>query len=235
MLRSPSTFHESSFILGADPPDNIGHRWNEVVRRGHHRRAEIRGSRQAEDTNLKAAEKIAWLYVGKLHQTTEKYFVKFLRDNEITGEIACDQLDTKGINKAFRVGIGYDHLAQANSSEFWPEGLLVRQYIFRASRNTSVLLRTKIEERKCPREGFVPVTLVCQTVADQLHSNCSSWLKLRRIVGPTQSLIQWVPGALSPGVKRQGREADNSPPYSDEVKNGGAISPLCHTSSWHSA
>jgi hypothetical protein len=31
--------------------------------------------------------------------------------------------------------------------------------------------------------------------------------------------IQWVPGALSPGVKRPGREADHSPPTSAAVKN----------------
>jgi hypothetical protein len=31
--------------------------------------------------------------------------------------------------------------------------------------------------------------------------------------------IQWVPGALSLGVKRAGREADHSPPSSAEVKN----------------
>jgi hypothetical protein len=35
---------------------------------------------------------------------------------------------------------------------------------------------------------------------------------------PTQPPIQWVPKALSPGVKRQGREADRSPPTSAEVK-----------------
>jgi hypothetical protein len=29
---------------------------------------------------------------------------------------------------------------------------------------------------------------------------------------------QWVPGALSIGVKRPGREADHSPPSSAEVK-----------------
>jgi hypothetical protein len=29
-----------------------------------------------------------------------------------------------------------------------------------------------------------------------------------------------------PGVKRPGREADNSPPSNAEVKNGGAIPPL---------
>jgi hypothetical protein len=31
--------------------------------------------------------------------------------------------------------------------------------------------------------------------------------------------IEWVPGALSLGVKRPGREADHSPPSSDEAKN----------------
>jgi hypothetical protein len=37
-------------------------------------------------------------------------------------------------------------------------------------------------------------------------------------LGSTQPPIEWVPGALSPGVKRQGREADHSPPTSAEVK-----------------
>jgi hypothetical protein len=37
-------------------------------------------------------------------------------------------------------------------------------------------------------------------------------------LGPTQPPIQCVPGALSLGVKRPGREADHSPPTSAEVK-----------------
>jgi hypothetical protein len=37
--------------------------------------------------------------------------------------------------------------------------------------------------------------------------------------GPTQPPTQWVPGALSLGVKRPGREVDHSPPSSAEVKN----------------
>jgi hypothetical protein len=41
----------------------------------------------------------------------------------------------------------------------------------------------------------------------------------RPALGPTQSPIQWVPGALFLGIKRQGREADHSPPSSAEVKN----------------
>jgi hypothetical protein len=36
--------------------------------------------------------------------------------------------------------------------------------------------------------------------------------------GPTQPPIQWVQGFLSPWVRRPGREVDNSPPSSAEVK-----------------
>jgi hypothetical protein len=40
----------------------------------------------------------------------------------------------------------------------------------------------------------------------------------RPVLGSTQPPIQWIPETLSPGVKRQGREADHSPPASAEVK-----------------
>jgi hypothetical protein len=41
----------------------------------------------------------------------------------------------------------------------------------------------------------------------------------RTALGPTQPPLQWVPGALSLGVKRPEREGDHSPPSSAEVKN----------------
>jgi hypothetical protein len=50
-------------------------------------------------------------------------------------------------------------------------------------------------------------------------------------LGPTQSHIQWVHLAVFPGIKRQGREADHSPPSNAEVKKGGGI--LRHMSSCH--
>jgi hypothetical protein len=37
-------------------------------------------------------------------------------------------------------------------------------------------------------------------------------------LGPTQTRNQWVPEALSPGVKWPEREANHSPPASTEVK-----------------
>jgi hypothetical protein len=39
----------------------------------------------------------------------------------------------------------------------------------------------------------------------------------RSDLGSTQPPIQWVPGALSPGVKQPDREADHSRPPSPEV------------------
>jgi hypothetical protein len=51
-------------------------------------------------------------------------------------------------------------------------------------------------------------------------------------LGPTQTPIQPVLRPLSSKVQRHGREADQSPPFSAEVKNGGAIPPLPHTSYW---
>jgi hypothetical protein len=47
----------------------------------------------------------------------------------------------------------------------------------------------------------------------------------RPALWPTQPSIQWLPRALSPAVKRPGREADHSSP-SAEIKNGGAIPPF---------
>jgi hypothetical protein len=47
--------------------------------------------------------------------------------------------------------------------------------------------------------------------------------------------IQWVPGALSPGIKRPGREADHSPPDSTEVKKMWIYTSIPHTPSWRSA
>jgi hypothetical protein len=46
---------------------------------------------------------------------------------------------------------------------------------------------------------------------------------------------QWVPGALSLGLKRQGREADHSPPTSAKVKTMWIYTSTPHTPSWRSA
>jgi hypothetical protein len=49
-------------------------------------------------------------------------------------------------------------------------------------------------------------------------------------LGPTQPPVQWIPGALSWGVKRPGREADHLPLSTAEVKNAWSYTsapPIC--------
>jgi hypothetical protein len=57
----------------------------------------------------------------------------------------------------------------------------------------------------------------------------------RPVLGPTQPPIQWIPGALSLGVKRERREADHSPPSSSEVKNAWSYTSTPPTPSWRGA
>jgi hypothetical protein len=54
-------------------------------------------------------------------------------------------------------------------------------------------------------------------------------------LSPKQPPIQLILGAISTRVKWPELEADPSHPSSAEVKNAGAIPPLPHMSSWHSA
>jgi hypothetical protein len=57
----------------------------------------------------------------------------------------------------------------------------------------------------------------------------------RPALGPTHLRIHWVQSALRLGLKQPVREAAHSPPSSAEVKNGGPIPSLLHTSSWGGA
>jgi hypothetical protein len=57
----------------------------------------------------------------------------------------------------------------------------------------------------------------------------------RLAVGPTQSPIQWVTGVLSLGVKRPGREADESPHLDPRSSMRGTIPALPNTFSWRGA
>jgi hypothetical protein len=57
----------------------------------------------------------------------------------------------------------------------------------------------------------------------------------RAALWPTHPPMQWVRIALSPGIKREGNEADHSPSGSAEIKKTSIYTSTLHTSSWRSA
>jgi hypothetical protein len=57
----------------------------------------------------------------------------------------------------------------------------------------------------------------------------------RQVLGLTQPPIKWEPGALSPGVKQQGREAHHSPRTNDKAKKTWVLYIHSPASSWCSA
>jgi hypothetical protein len=64
------------------------------------------------------------------------------------------------------------------------------------------------------------------------ESGFDSWQGKETKFGAHAASYTMKNAALSPEVKRPGREAVHSSPFSAKVKKDGAITPLSHTSSW---
>jgi hypothetical protein len=65
---------------------------------------------------------------------------------------------------------------------------------------------------------IVVVYFIIDSVRKLLDTPSYQSTASRTALGPTKPPIQWVPRALSLGVKRLGREADHSPPSSSRSK-----------------
>jgi hypothetical protein len=79
------------------------------------------------------------------------------------------------------------------------------------------------------RRNIVNPNLIINNYFSSLSTVEMEPLNNARLIKLTPSLLYSGYGGFIVGVKRPGR------PSSTEVKNGGAIPPLPHISSWHSA
>jgi len=104
-------------------------------RNSHEKNGRIIGTREVTE-ELQAAEKKAWLFVGRLTDTTTtEKIVRYLTRNGISGSIDCEEIPTRGTSKAFKVGIPYDQLKKIEATDFWPKDVLVKRYHFRFRRH----------------------------------------------------------------------------------------------------
>jgi hypothetical protein len=84
------------------------------------------------------------------------------------------------------------------------------------------------------REGLFDraIDWIAKVLLPERARNFSLIYSLQTDSGPTSPPVEWAPGTLSPGVKRQGREADHSHSSSAELENDRAILPLPPTFTW---
>jgi hypothetical protein len=120
------------------------------------------------------------------------------------------------------VGTMEDNKCGTNNSEYWCQKrdalkLKMYRYFNSESRDSSVAIATRLEAERPRYWGFY----FRKGQEAFLFSTAS-----RSALGPCQPPICWLLRTDSPGVKRQGREADHSPPSNVEVNNGGPIPPL---------
>ncbi|PSN58419.1 hypothetical protein C0J52_02796 [Blattella germanica] len=117
--------------------------WRRVEYRRINKNARIIGKKETNNGMLRAGERTAWLYIGRLHHTTEKEdILTYLKEGGINGKIEGEQLNTRGGNRSFKIGIPYEEKCKAEQPEFWPEGVIVRQYTFRRNQESGIRLQS---------------------------------------------------------------------------------------------
>lgn len=116
--------------------------WTEIVKRRRGpppiKTPTFVGTKQALETystkienELQAANRKAWLYIGHLHQnTTPEKVERHLKNLDVKEISECEEIQTKGSLKAFKVGIPLTDLQKITNPESWPEGVIVRRYRF---------------------------------------------------------------------------------------------------------
>mgnify|MGYP003623289658 FL=1 len=93
------------------------------------------GTGKDEEDKLQAAIRTAWIYVGRLKETTTSEILKnYMTKRGIPQIIECQQLDSRSRNKSFKVRIPFQYLETINEPQFWPEGVIVRRFRFQSPR-----------------------------------------------------------------------------------------------------
>ena len=119
---------ENTKALTSEATNKSNEEWVTVKSR---RKENVIIGTQKNKCTLTAAQRKAWLYVGRLHSETRTGDLQeYIRNQGINKSIECEELPTKGTNKAYKISIDIEELQTVQNPDFWPEGVLVRQFRF---------------------------------------------------------------------------------------------------------
>ena len=87
---------------------------------------------------FRAADKTAWLYVGKTAiGTTSDMVTKYLKEKFPDANVTVEELHAREVSdknnfktKSFKVGIDYELLDAMQNPNTWPENIIVRRFRF---------------------------------------------------------------------------------------------------------
>jgi hypothetical protein len=91
-----------------------------------------------------ARDKKIWRYVGRLHNDIQNNdLISYMKENGIKGDITCEELNSLGSTKAFKVRIREEEAEKTDNENFWPKGVLIRPFRFpRRANQQGVHLKT---------------------------------------------------------------------------------------------
>lgn len=99
---------------------------------------------EGEQEELQAAEKIAWIFVGRLKATTNSEMVSnYMTKRGVREVIECEEIRSRGPNKAYKVGIPFGYLQTIQDPDFWPNGVQIKRYRFRRQYNEGASLEDR--------------------------------------------------------------------------------------------
>lgn len=142
----PSTDHNTgnenllpstSMVAQEEESDINEGQWRQVTSRRERRparRQQVVTGAGPRDDDIQAADKMAWLFVGRLKlHTTADAIKRYIAKKGITGNVTCEELAANRNTKAFKLGIPFNSLETTKEAEFWPTGIIVRRFRFSRS------------------------------------------------------------------------------------------------------
>lgn len=82
--------------------------------------------------SLKAADRMAWLYVGRVSKNcTEEDLLEFLRKKQPHRKFEVQKISKpESPNTSFKVGFDFELIEDLNKETFWPRGIIIKRYRF---------------------------------------------------------------------------------------------------------
>lgn len=83
-------------------------------------------------SNISAAEKRAWFYLGRVKSGTSVDAIKELLISKLPGiSPTVEKLESKGINASFKISVEFERKDELMDGSIWPKNVLVKRFLFK--------------------------------------------------------------------------------------------------------